>query len=829
MGKTEKTEKIENDIKLTVKDGRKLEKEKGMGKDHIPQFLHEIMDIDDEVYTPINPNFKGELVNLNNRYQKNKDTFICLMDGDTIAGYINFFPVCDKLLDQILGPVDLPDTDDKDGYDPEGFIGKIYKDGRPDEDKIVEHYKSLHGNTVWVKEDDDKKTKPIEKPANIDTVTYFYNLGRDDDITPDEIHAKYDTEKVNNNLFVISVVVREAYRNSKHPGLNASKMLSDAFVEFLNDLDHKGTPVNSVSAMCITEGGERFMRSMNFYFHRELGLEEREFQADNEHPVSGLDAIGSMGVEKPYHERVYLCWGYYLDCLIEGRVYHKTHKDDIYLFVPLAENPENSRIDDLFEANSKYEDNYYYPGEIPSDSAVKNTKKLLDELQGCIEYEYDGFIKKELKRIYLGEVLFRHSTDRYAEDIPEDGESVAGETVGEDKADLLLLAYPSANMYVLVIYLPNCKYSSSMVGDQLSKMKLERRAYVDAFGFFEYELITDLLREKYNLIRCGNGKAFYCMNELPKNCRFVSEEEKAEIAKAASEAKEKTEDGKETSDEKNDAGEDKDDDKQELMNILTGETFFSVHQDFYIKKYDKLKEQMKTNLAIYDYYEAYMSPVSLVIKLKTYGDIEQRIEDVATYVFIVELVLLQNTALTKLSSKVGNALEHEGDVPNEYISRIYKEFGKTLKLWDASNFKYYGTRMEAEQIRMAFENDELREKYEKEQEFLENIVEVNTANEERMNNWIIGIVGTVLAVFQIKDYLIEIFGKFFVKLGDLTGYRDSIIPPTDAGFASVLDGMFNVVVWGAVFLLAMIYPIDKNRKKFEQERNLHLDEEDVED
>ena len=41
--------------------------------------------------------------------------------------------------------------------------------------------------------------------------------------------------------------------------------------------------------------------------------------------------------------------------------------------------------------------------------------------------------------------------------------------------------------------------------------------------------------------------------------------------------------------------------------------------------------------------------------------------------------------------------------------------------------------------------------------------------------------------------------------------------------------MFNVVVWGAVILLAMIYPIDKNRKKFEQERNLHLDEEDVED
>jgi hypothetical protein len=288
------------------------------------------------------------------------------------------------------------------------------------------------------------------------------------------------------------------------------------------------------------------------------------------------------------------------------------------------------------------------------------------------------------------------------------------------------------------------------------------------------------------------------------------------------------------------------------MNILTGETSFSVHQDFYIKKYKKLEKQLTKDLAIYDYYQAYMSPVSIVMILDGFEKIENgvkvvdeenKILDAATYVFIVELVLLQNASLTKLSLKVGKALEHEGDVPYDYINRLYRDYGRTLKLWDSDNFKYYGTQMEAEQIRKALGNDELKERYEKEQEFLENIVDVNSANDERINGWILGIVGTLLAVFQVEDYIKNTISNIYLGIANLSGKPQSVLSISreameeamrDVGpegveelFRAAADSealrSFNVIVWGGAILFLIVWFVNYRRKKYEQTHGLHAE------
>ncbi len=739
------------------------------GEDMSVEMLSQIMDIDRAVYEPIDPGFVGTLENMQQRFVRNKRSFVCLTCDDTVIAYVNFFPVCDRLLDQLLGPVQHPEIKGSGGYDEEGYFCRITK-----KDEVVDHYRKRQG---------------IEGAVTYGDVTAFYNTCRDDDIHPDEIEEAYHKEKEKNNLFILSVAV-----HPDHRGKETSIELTDAFIAYLNKLEEEGTGINSISAICVSDGGEKFLRGLNFYFFREIGMGPVSYKKNTREDMSGLvgrtDALGSSGIEKDFHERVYICWGYYLDRLLNGSMYHKTHKDDIFLFVPLADNPENTKIDELLSGSgSGTKEGFYYKGIIPGSDEdpvkKKQTMQLLDDLQYYMDYEYDGFIKDELERIYLGECLFRHMTDRYAEDDATDEEEPVGETVGEEKADLLLLAYRSANMYVLVIYLPGCRYSSSMVGDQLSKMKLEMRSTTDEFGFYGYESITDHLKKEYNLVVCGVGKAFYCMNKRPES--------------------------------KND---------QEMRNILTGETYFSVHQDFYIKNYEKLDMQANTDLAIYDYYKAYMSPVSLVMILDTFDDADQKVEDAATYVFIVELVLLQNTALNKLSRKVGIALEHEGNVPYEYISSLYKDYGRTLKLWDSSYFKYYGTRMEAEQIRKAFENDELKEKYEKEQDFLENIVEVNSANDERRNGWILGIVGTVLALFQIQDYIIASVKKFYIWLGALTGHSESIIPQNEEQLEMIMNSLFNCMMWGAVILFIIVYFINSRRRKYEQKLNLHSEKED---
>ena len=707
--------------------------------------IDKVFALDELVYGAISPDFVGIKENQLKRFARNRRSFVCLMEGDKLVGYINFFPVVDRLFDQIMGPVtfckDDPDDDDEDGY---------YEEVE-DPDEILAHYNALSE----------------EPESDIANVIRYYNTCRDDDIMPEEILPEYSRNKGENNLFIISVAINPECR-----GKGTSKQLTDAFIEYLRKLESEGYPINSLSAVCVSPDGERYLRGLNFYRHRVLPEAET----------------------LPYHERVYLCCGHYLRRLLEGTTYHKTHKDDIYLFVPYADNPENDRIGKLLDIREKY----HFPSENVSpltsgDGSIPyKTETLLRNLESCLQYEYEGFITDELQRIYLGRCLFRHTTDRYM-----------GETVGEEYADLLLLAYPGANMYVLVIYIPNCRYSSSMVGDQLSQMELDVRFGdpddIDDCGFVRYVNINDYLEEQYGLVRCGRGKAFYCMSNLPAT-------------------------------------------EQELRNILAGETYFSVHQDFFIRDCEELKQQCTTDLAIYDYYQAYMSDVSLAIVLNSYEDDGEdrmtdsadryrntgdnnvrngirKLEEVATYVFIVELVLLQNTALTKLSKKVGIALEHEGDVSYDYINQIYKDYGRTLKLFDSKNFKYHGTGLEAEQIRKAFGNEELRQNYQNEQEFLERIVDVNSANDERRNGWILGIIGMLLALVQLKDYIVSIIALFYTGIGNLTRHPESIIASE-----GTFDNVFNVLVWGGILLFILVGICNRNRRRYERRRNLRAKE-----
>ena len=742
------------------------------------ELLHKVFALDELVYSKIDDGFVGVEENLFLRFDRNKCTFVCLMDHDQLVGYINFFPVTNQLYDQIVGPVRLVRNEGVEKEDeqrlrtksktPEEYLSHFHYEPITSEQAILDHYNKICGLSE----------------TDIDRVTEYYNVCRDDDIRPDEILADYvpfqlsdgdcddPTNETANNLFIISIVVNPSFR-----GRDTSRQLTDAFIEYLNKLDEKGTPVRSISAVCVSPEGEKFVRGLNFYRHRELPS-----------PNPGA-----------FRERVYLCYGDNLKRLKEGRLYHKTHKDDIYLFIPFADNSDNDKLDELLHLNDDTEAlkearrNYFYNK--GREAIPGKTLYLLNRLSSSLKYEYEGLDNHELERIYLGRCRFRHTTDRYQ-----------NETVGEENADLLLLSYHSANMYVLVIYIPNCRYSSSMVGDQLSQMELDVRFDendADRFGFAFYENINDYLLEKYGLTRCGRGKAFYCMSDAPN-------------------------------------------DDQEFLNILTGETYFSVYQDFYIKACPELHELTQDDRAVYNYYKAYISDVSLAMILddnayEDDGDDKLRdsnnhaisgdntgdhtdngytkLDIVATYVFIVELVLLQNTALMKLRRKVGLALEHEGDVSYDYINQIYRDYGRTLKLWDAKNFKYFGTCLEAEQIRKAFGNDELKERYQEEQEFLERIVEVNSANDERRNGWILGIIGMLLALVQLKDYIVSIISLFYTGIGNLTRHPESII--ADEG---TFDNVFNVIVWGGILLFAIICICNRNRKRYERRRNLRSGE-----
>ena len=136
------------------------------GEDFGEEFLEKIMEVDRECYAG---EYVGELSNMQARYRKNPKSFVCVMDGEHVAGYMNFFPVVNELWEDIVET----------------------------------------GMTI-----------------------------RDDDISPEEVEV-FSEGKLH-NIYILSVAIREKYRDKKQDGKPVVQILTDAVISYLNKLQKQG-------------------------------------------------------------------------------------------------------------------------------------------------------------------------------------------------------------------------------------------------------------------------------------------------------------------------------------------------------------------------------------------------------------------------------------------------------------------------------------------------------------------------------------------------------------------------------------------------------------
>lgn len=646
------------------------------GEEFSESFLEEIMDIDREVYGEISEEYVGELVNLQVRYQKNKKTFVCVMDGDRIAGYINFFPV------------------------------------------VRELWEGITENDMYI---------------------------HDDEITPEQVLAYSEGEQ--HDIYILSIAIRKQYQNQK----SVVKTLTDGFIQYLNELKEEGIGIRALAGTAVSKGGRKYLRNCMFGERRKL-------------------ADGNV---------VYVCEEEYLEKFLANDLYFKTHKDDVYLFIPYVENPKNDKLNTLIQAameekkqrkalrGLESEGTEEESGD-PSDEETVDGKELvrslMDALEECWDYEYQSDVVEEVTRIYLGDFELMHTLDLYPDD-----DSVPTHIVGEEKVYLSLLAHRNSHMYIAMVFVPNCQYSTSQLEDQVCQECLYIRHDTDDFydrkGHYLYCKLNDYMKEEYGLMQCGKGKSIVCMSNRPQ-------------------------------------------DEQELMNILAAESYNSMRQGFHIY-YDKLRNDARNNRAIYDYYEAYMTEAVVAVWLKDFdlGGTE-RVELMATYVFIVEMVMFQNIALNRVINKVTNALSYDGDVDYDYILQLNEDYAKTMKFWQSTNFKYFGTQREADQIRRAFDNDELRAQYRQQQDFLEHMVEVKDAKAEHRNGMLMNIVLFALAIMEVRDYAVEILAKLFERVGL------GIVAESSA------YGTFDTILFGFGPLALLGYFTWKKKRERESQKRL---------
>lgn len=589
---------------------------------------------------------------------------------------------------------------------------------------------------------------------------------RDDDIRPDELCEYASGRNASNRLFILSVAIHPDYQSNKQTVI----ALTDAWIDYLNKLQSEGNPITAIAGTAISEGGIKFLQSRHFAFIREI-------EDGN---------------------RVYVCEGDRLEKLMQGKLYFKSFRDDVYLLIPFAENSLNPKTGErLFKEFNKIFDNYSDDDdEEPDDETLpvdeSDIRYLFSQLDACQQYECTNEAKDELKRFYCGEFRLMHTLDDYPDEEPalmgkikSGGGEDMPEVSGEMNAYLSILSHRNSHMYVAMLIIPNCPCSTSQLEDQLFheclKLRLSdnsiediRKTWgevIDEKGHYIYRDLCEFLETEYGLLPCGSGKALTCMSAKPET-------------------------------------------EQEFLNILSGEAYFSLHQNFYINN-EELRNVAKDNKAVYDYYEAYMSEKVVTFLFKDFSELtglkdvenwggklhfRRRSELTATYVFIMELIMFQNTALNKMTMKVSNALAQDGDVSYDYITDLYRDYAQTVKFWQNDNFRYLGTQKEATQIREAFENDNLREANQHHQKFLEEMVDLQSAQDERRSGLVINFMAVFLAIVQIEDYIVSLFSKFYEKFHITVGISEA-----NHTFTAILSG-------GVLLYLIIKYILNRSRK-----------------
>ena len=84
-------------------------------------FIKDIMCLDSLAY---NEDMQGTYDSINNRFKKNKDSYILAYDNKKLVGYICFFPISDELYSEML----ISDTMKDDDISPDDIVS--YKEGK---------------------------------------------------------------------------------------------------------------------------------------------------------------------------------------------------------------------------------------------------------------------------------------------------------------------------------------------------------------------------------------------------------------------------------------------------------------------------------------------------------------------------------------------------------------------------------------------------------------------------------------------------------------------------------------------------------------------------
>ena len=226
------------------------------------------------------------------------------------------------------------------------------------------------------------------------------------------------------------------------------------------------------------------------------------------------------------------------------------------------------------------------------------------------------------------------------------------------------------------------------------------------------------------------------------------------------------------------------------------------------------KNVISDNIAQYDTAKVYVSSVTMIELMKdTENDLFERINSQAIELFFVEMLLLQDAAVSKLYDKVLNEIEEERKNPirknqGKVLRELVKEASFAINFTDYNQFYFPTVRVSALKVAKAFGIDEIEEKYERSKKILEQMIKDNSIDIAAKEN---KIKNSLLIIITILSGIKTIYEAF----SNITHYKYENI----AYYISVAIMFIGIIVFFAVKKIVRVHTLKIVKKYNKTEKD----------
>lgn len=209
---------------------------------------------------------------------------------------------------------------------------------------------------------------------------------------------------------------------------------------------------------------------------------------------------------------------------------------------------------------------------------------------------------------------------------------------------------------------------------------------------------------------------------------------------------------------------------------------------------DELIQASQTNIAQYNTAQVFVSENVLIEIFNVYREnIFDRLDYQCIELFFLELILLQNAAISRLCDRVQSRIEFEKNNPHVKqgdLDDLVAEASQAIRFWDVDQFYYPTVRMSAKKIAELFGMQRQIDKYHTSIELLEKLVSIHEAKVEATESKVLNCLVLLLTIVQVLPSFFDIVRSLLehsITLDDIIAFLYS------CGISAFILAVFAII------------------------------------